>query len=94
MILFRVQRKILDGIKIQTGTPGSDVPLSKHRMQDWAATVGEDSGSFLRHSLVTPFTVCRDFCHTADLGRLLWRGEDLSVGVGQNLGATGALATG
>lgn len=23
---------------------------------------------------------CRDFCHTADLGRLLWRGEDLSAG--------------
>lgn len=88
-----MQRKILDGIKIQTGTPGSDVPLSKHQIQDWAATVGEGSGPFLRHSLVTLFTVCRDFCHTADLGRLLWRGEDLSAGVRQNLGAIGALAT-
>lgn len=89
-----MQRKILDGIKLQTETLGSDVPLSKHQIQDWAATVGEDSGPFLRHSLVTLFTVCIDFCHTADLERLLWRGEDLSVGVGQNLGATGALATG
>lgn len=40
VILFRVQRKILDGIKIQAGTPGSDVPLSKHQLQDWATTVG------------------------------------------------------
>lgn len=29
--------------------------------------------------MVTLFTVCRDFCHTADLGRLLRRGPECRV---------------
>lgn len=66
-------------IKIQSGTLGSEVPLLKHQIQDWATTAGEDSGPFLRHSLATPFPVCRDFCHTTDLGRLLWRGTECRV---------------